>query len=411
MSTVRSIILNIYDELKLRNVISQSTNDEKVKKMLNEEKVTFYLGCDPTADSLHVGSFVQLMLISRLQKAGHNPICLFGGATGLIGDPSGKNSMRRLMDKEDIEHNVNCFKKQMSKFLDISNVTFVNNADWLCDLNYIDFLRDIGVHFNVNKMIASECYKLRLADGLTFLELNYMIMQGYDFLHLHNKFGCSLQVGGSDQWSNIIAGIDLIRKKTQHEVYGLTTNLLTTSDGKKMGKTEKGALWLDPEKTSPYEFYQYWININDNDVVNCMKILTNIDLKTISELENLKGKEVIKAKEMLAFEITKLVHGENMAEKARLTSSEIFTCSGMSDNMPTIELEISTLSEEISVLDLLLTTKIIPSKSEGKRLINQNGISIDGNLINIDQKISKAELKKGIVIKKGKKNYNKVVLK
>lgn len=403
--------MNIYEELKLRNIISQSTDDKKVEKILNDDKVVFYLGCDPTADSLHVGSFVQLMLISRLQKAGHKPICLFGGATGLIGDPSGKNSMRRLMDRKDIDHNVNCFKNQMSKFLDISNVTFVNNADWLCNLNYIDFLRDIGVHFNVNKMIASECYKLRLADGLTFLELNYMIMQGYDFLHLHNEFGCSLQIGGSDQWSNIIAGINLIRKKTQHEVYGLTTNLLTTSDGKKMGKTEKGALWLDPEKTSPYEFYQYWININDDDVINCMKILTNIDLKTIYELEKLKGRDIIKAKEMLAFEITKLVHGKDMAEKAKLTSAEIFNSSGVSDTMPTIELSDSSLSDEISILDLLLMAKIIPSKSEGKRLINQNGISIDGNLVNIDHKVSKSELKNGVVIKKGKKNYNKVVSK
>ena len=405
------MVLDIYNELESRNLIAQSTNYDKVKDILNNEKIVFYLGCDPTADSLHVGSYVQLMLVSRLQKAGHSPICLFGGATGLVGDPSGKNSMRRLIPKEEVEHNIECFKNQISKFLDISNVKFVNNADWLCDLNYIDFLREVGTCFNVNKMIAAECYKQRLADGLTFLELNYMIMQGYDFFHLHNEFGCSLQIGGSDQWSNIIAGIELIRKKTQNEVYGLTSNLLTNSDGKKMGKTEKGALWLDPNKTSPYEFYQYWININDSDVVKCLKMLTDVDLKTISEIENLKGKEIIKAKEMLAFEITKSIHGESEANKARSVSSKIFSSNTMPKEAPTIIVDISDFQENVPVLDLLLISKIIPSKSEGKRLITQRGISINEKLVSLDQKISKESLEKGILVKKGKKTYNRVICK
>lgn len=402
--------MTIYDELKFREIVAQSTNDEKTADLINNKKAVFYLGCDPTADSLHVGHFVQLMLMSRLQKCGHSPICLFGGGTGFVGDPSGKNSMRRMMSKEEIDHNVKCFQNQMSKFLDISNVTFVNNANWLCDLNYIEFLRDIGCYFNVNRMLAAECYKQRLEDGLTFFELNYMIMQSYDFLYLHNKFDCVMQIGGNDQWSNMISGVDLVRKKTQHEVYALTTNLLTTSDGKKMGKTEKGALWLDPNKTSPYEFYQYWRNIQDSDVVKCMKMLTNIDVDTIKNVELLSGKQLNDAKELLSYELTKLIHGENEAEKSRKMSSKIFNSNEMS-NAPEIFVDSDQLSDEISLVDLLLMSKMVSSKSEARRLIEQNGISVNGSLADISCKIKKESLKTGIVIKKGKKIYNKIICK
>ena len=402
--------MTIYDELKFREIVAQSTNDEKTADLINNKRAVFYLGCDPTADSLHVGHFVQMMLMSRLQKCGHSPICLFGGGTGFVGDPSGKNSMRRMMSKEEIDHNVKCFQNQMSKFLDISNVTFVNNADWLCDLNYIEFLRDIGCYFNVNRMLAAECYKQRLEDGLTFFELNYMIMQSYDFLYLHNKFNCVMQIGGNDQWSNMISGVDLVRKKTKHEVYALTTNLLTTSDGKKMGKTEKGALWLDPNKTSPYEFYQYWRNIHDSDVVKCMKMLTNIDVDTIENIELLSGKQLNDAKELLSYELTKLVHGENEAEKSRKMSSKIFSLNEMS-NAPEIFVDSDQLSDEISLVDLLLMSKMVSSKSEARRLIEQNGISVDGSLADISCKIKKESLKTGIVIKKGKKIYNKIICK
>jgi len=402
--------MTIYDELKFREIVAQSTNDEKTADLINNKKAVFYLGCDPTADSLHVGHFVQLMLMSRLQKCGHSPICLFGGGTGFVGDPSGKNSMRRMMSKEEIDHNVKCFQNQMSKFLDISNVTFVNNANWLCDLNYIEFLRDIGCYFNVNRMLAAECYKQRLEDGLTFFELNYMIMQSYDFLYLHNKFDCVMQIGGNDQWSNMISGVDLVRKKTQHEVYALTTNLLTTSDGKKMGKTEKGALWLDPNKTSPYEFYQYWRNIQDSDVVKCMKMLTNIDVDTIKNVELLSGKQLNDAKELLSYELTKLIHGENEAEKSRKMSSKIFNSNEMS-NAPEIFVDSDQLSDEISLVDLLLMSKMVSSKSEARRLIEQNGISVDGSLADISCKIKKESLKAGVIIKKGKKIYNKIICK
>ncbi len=402
--------MTIYDELKFREIIAQSTNDEKTKDLINNKKILFYLGCDPTADSLHIGHFVQMMLMSRLQNCGHSPICLFGGGTGFIGDPSGKNSMRRIMSKEEINHNVECFQKQMSKFLDISNITFVNNADWLCDLNYIEFLRDIGCYFNVNRMLAAECYKQRLEDGLTFFELNYMIMQSYDFLYLHNKFNCIMQIGGNDQWSNMISGVDLIRKKNQHEVYALTTNLLTTSDGKKMGKTEKGALWLDPNKTSPYEFYQYWRNIQDSDVVKCMKMLTNIDLNTIKDIELLSGKQLNDAKDLLSYELTKLIHGKNEAERSRKMSTRIFNSNEISD-APKIFIDSNELLDETSLVDLLLMSKMVSSKGEARRLIEQNGISVNGSLVNINYKIKKESLKSGIIIKKGKKIYNKILYK
>ena len=402
--------MKIYDELEFRGIICQSTNEEKVKKILNNEKSVFYLGFDPTANSLHVGSFVQLSVISKLQRCGHSPICLFGGGTGFIGDPSGKNSMRKLISKEEIEHNVSCFKKQISRFLDISKVKFVNNADWLCGLNYIEFLRDIGKYFNVNKMLTYDCYRNRLQDGLTLMELNYMIMQSYDFLYLYKNYGCKIQIGGSDQWSNIISGVDLVRKKENAEVFGLTTNLLTKSDGKKMGKTEKGAIWLDAEKTSPYEFYQYWRNVQDSDVIKCVKMLTDINIETIREFENFKGNQLNDVKEILAYELTKSVHGEQEAEKSRKASEEIFKSGGISAEIPTKNLDSSSFEDEIGIVDVLFLSGIVSSKSEGRRLVQQNGISVNGNLVDLEFKLNKQDLKSGVIVKKGKKNYIRVVL-
>ena len=403
--------MQIFDELKKRGIIAQATNEDKVKYLIDNGKLVFYLGCDPTADSLHAGHLIQLMLMSRLQRNGHSAICLLGGGTGFIGDPSGKNSMRKLMQKEQIEHNVKCFQRQMSKFLDVSSVRFVNNADWLCNLNYIEFLREIGIFFNVNKMLAAECYKQRLDEGLTFLELNYMIMQGYDFLYLHNEFGCSLQIGGNDQWSNMIAGVELIRKKTQDEAFGLTTNLLTNSEGKKMGKTANGALWLDPEKTSPYEFYQYWRNVADSDVINCVKLLTEIDLNTISEFEKLQGQQINEVKEILAFEVTKTVHGKSEAEKVREISKQIFVSGDSSTDVPVKYVNSTDVEVEISVVDLIFKAGLVPSKSEARRLVEQQGISVDGHLSNLDSVISKDLLKTGVILKKGKKTYVRICLK
>lgn len=403
--------MQIFDELKKRGIIAQTTNEDKIKYLIDNGKLVFYLGCDPTADSLHAGHLIQLMLMSRLQRHGHSAICLLGGGTGFIGDPSGKNSMRKLMQKEQIEHNVKCFQKQMSKFLDVLSVRFVNNADWLCNLNYIEFLREIGVFFNVNKMLAAECYKQRLDEGLTFLELNYMIMQGYDFLYLHNELGCNLQIGGNDQWSNMIAGVELIRKKTQDEAFGLTTNLLTNSEGKKMGKTANGALWLDPEKTSPYEFYQYWRNVADSDVINCVKLLTEIDLSTISEFEKLQGQQVNEVKEILAFEVTKTVHGKSEAEKVREISKQIFVSGNSSTDIPVKYVNSTDIDVEVSIVDLIFKAGLVPSKSEARRLIEQQGISVDGKVSSLDCIISKDLLKSGVIVKKGKKTYVRVCLK
>ena len=408
MSMTLEDILKIYDELKFRNIIAQTTNEKKVEHLINSGEAIFYVGCDPTADSLHVGHFIQLMLISRLQKNGNSPICLFGGGTGCIGDPSGKDSMRRIMSKEEIEHNVSCFQRQMSRFFDVSKVKFVNNADWLCKLNYIDFLRDIGIHFNVNKMLAAECYKQRLSEGLTFMELNYMIMQGYDFLYLHEKYGCNLQIGGNDQWSNIIAGVNLIRKKTQDEVFGLTTNILAKSDGVKMGKTEGGAIWLDPKKTSPYDFYQYWRNVQDADVINCVKMLTNVDIETIEKIEKLKGKNLNNAKEILAYELTKSVHGEEEANKAKNASENLFKSGNFSSDIPCKVLNSEGFPNEIGIVELLFSSEIVVSKSEARRLVEQNGISVNGNLANLNSIVKKSEIQNGILIKKGKKTYTKI---
>lgn len=399
--------MKIYDELKFRGIIAQSTNDDKIENMINNQKVTFYMGCDPTADSLHVGHFVQLMMISRLQEHGHHPILLFGGGTGYIGDPSGKNSMRRVMKKDEIEHNVECFKNQASRFLDVSKVESVNNADWLLEFNYIDFLRDIGACFNVNKMLTYECYKSRLEDGLTFLELNYMIMQSYDFLYLNRKYNCVLQIGGNDQWSNIISGVELVRKKDGREVFGLTSNLLTKSDGKKMGKTEKGAIWLDPNKTSPYEFYQYWRNVRDEDVMKCLKMLSSVDVEQILEFEKLSGSKLNSVKRLLAHHLTEKIHGKSEADKVEKASESVF----ISKNINNADIPAKYVyfeGDSIGLIDLLFNADITPSKGEAKRLISQNGISIDNKILSLDSKIKKEDLESGIIIKKGKKTFFRV---
>lgn len=406
--------MDIYTELLERDLVAQVTHEEEVKNILKNTKVHFYTGFDPTADALHVGHFVQLMIMSRLQKAGHVPIILFGGGTAMIGDPSGKTDMRKMLTREEIDHNIECFKKQASKFLDFSpgKAVMVNNADWLLDLNYIKFLREIGVHFSVNRMLAAECYKQRLEKGLTFFELNYMIMQSYDFLVLSRKYGCNLELGGDDQWSNIIAGVELVRKCDKKDAYGLTFKLLTTSEGKKMGKTEKGALWLDPQKTSPYEFYQYWRNVGDKDVFNCMKMLTFLTIEKIKAYEELEGREINAAKEALAFEITKLVHGEEEAQKALNTSRSLFDERNAEINMPQFKFPAEKLSEiGVDIISLLTESNLAPSKSEARRLIQQGGVEIDGEKITDTlYQINRDDLENGIVIKKGKKVYKKISL-
>lgn len=407
--------MGVYDELKARGLIAQLTNEEKVRDLLNNGKTSFYIGFDPTADSLHVGHFVQIMVMAHMQKAGHTPIALFGGGTGMIGDPSGKTAMRRMMTREEIDHNVRCFQKQMSRLVDFSDgkAIMVNNADWLMNLNYIQFLREVGVHFSVNRMLSFECYKQRLERGLSFFELNYMLMQSYDFLVLNRKYGCQLELGGDDQWSNIIGGVELIRKADDKEAYGMTFTLLTTSDGRKMGKTESGAVWLDPEKTSPYDFYQYWRNVDDADVIRCLKILTFLPLEEIEAMAKWEGSQLNKAKEILAFEVTKLIHGEEEAVKAQNAARAIFGGGAHSENMPSTELSDGDFTDgEISVLDLLAKTKLVPSKGEARRLIDQGGISINDEKVNsVTAKISKSSFEKGfVIIKKGKKVYHKAIL-
>ncbi|MGN1043629.1 MAG: tyrosine--tRNA ligase [Acutalibacteraceae bacterium] len=407
--------MDIYKELSDRDLIAQVTNEKKVRELLKGKGVHFYIGFEPTADSLHVGHFVQIMVMARLQRAGHIPIILFGGGTGLIGDPSGKTDMRKMLTKEEINHNIECFKKQASRFLDLTpgKAIIVNNADWLENLKYIDFLREVGVHFSVNRMLAAECYKQRLEKGLTFFELNYMLMQSYDFLILNRRHNCLLELGGDDQWSNIIGGVELTRKMDKKEVFGLTFKLLTTSEGKKMGKTEKGALWIDKEKTSPYEFYQYWRNVNDKDVINCMNMLTFIPVEKIKEYASYKDEKINQVKEILAFEITKLVHGEDEAIKARETSKALFGNKNSEENMPTIALKESDFSGSvINILELIVKSEIAPSKSEARRLVQQGGISIDNERIqDINLEINQSDLCRGIIIKKGKKIFKKVILK
>lgn len=406
--------MGVFDELKARGMIAQCTDEERVRDLLNNEKIKFYIGFDPTADSLHVGHFVQIMVMSHMQRAGHTPIALFGGGTGMIGDPSGKTDMRKMLTRETIAHNIACFKKQMSKLIDFSEgkAIMVDNGDWLLDLNYIDFLREIGVHFSVNRMLSFECYKQRLERGLSFFELNYMLMQSYDFLRLNRDYGCVMELGGDDQWSNIIGGVELCRKCDNKEAFGLTFSLLLTSEGKKMGKTEGGAVWLDPEKTSPYDFYQYWRNVDDADVIKCMKMLTFMPLEEIAEYEKMSGSELNEAKERLAFEVTKLIHGEEQALGARESARALFGGGADNSNMPSTTLIDDDLTDgAINILDAMIKAGLIPSKGEGRRLVQQGGVSVDGEKVtDISAVLTAEQLRSGVIIKKGKKVFHKITL-
>ena len=405
---------NVYDVLKERGLIAQTTHEEEIRELLGKEKVTFYIGFDPTADSLHVGHFLQMVVMKHMQDAGHRPIALVGGGTGHIGDPSGRTDMRQMMTTETINHNCERFKEQLSRIIDFSDgkAIMVNNTDWLLDLNYVDFIRDIGSCFSVNKMLTAECFKQRLEKGLSFLEFNYMLMQSYDFLMLNRKYNCKIELGGDDQWSNILGGIDLCRRKDQTQVYGMTFTLLTTSEGKKMGKTAKGALWLDAQKCSPFDFYQYWVNVQDNDVINCLKLITFVPMEEIHEMEKWEGAELNKAKKRLAFEVTKLVHGEEEAIKARDAAEAIFANGGVSADMPTSEVTADDI-RDMTILDLLMKVKLIPSKGEGRRLIQQNGLSVNDQKVTDPNMAVTADLfaNDGLIAKKGKKVYHRIVLK
>ncbi len=406
--------MGVYEELKARGLLAQVTDEEEIRELVNAGKATFYIGFDPTADSLHVGHFMALCLMKRLQMAGNKPIVLVGGGTAMIGDPSGRTDMRQMMTKETIEHNCECFRKQMSRFIDFSDgkAIMVNNADWLLDLNYVEVLRDVGAHFSVNRMLSAECYKQRMERGLSFLEFNYMIMQSYDFYALYQKYGCNMQFGGDDQWSNMLGGTELIRRKLGKDAYAMTINLLLNSEGKKMGKTVSGALWLDANKTSPYEFYQYWRNVDDADVIKCIKMITFLPLEEIAELEKLEGAELNKAKEILAYETTKLVHGEEEAEKAQQAARALFGGGSNMDNIPTSELAESDFTDgAIGILDLLVKAQLAPSKSEARRNVQQGGVSVDGEKItdvNTSVALSSIEEKGEIVVKKGKKTFRRV---
>lgn len=406
------LALNIYDTLKERGYIAQVTHEEEIRKLLAEEKISFYIGFDPTADSLHVGHFLGMMVMAHMQRAGHRPICLIGGGTATVGDPSGRTDMRQMLTDEMIEHNCNCFKKQMQRFIDFTDdkALMVNNGEWLRKLNYINLLRDIGPHFSVNRMLTAECYKQRMEKGLTFLEFNYMIMQAYDFMELNHRYNCKMEMGGDDQWSNIIAGVELLRRKDETPAFGLTFTLLTTSEGKKMGKTAKGALWLDPKKTSPYDFYQYWRNVSDADVKKCLALLTFLPMEEVNRLGSLKDKEINDAKKVLAFEVTKMVHGEEEAIKAKEAAEALFSGSGVLDNVPTIKLSSNTIGSKI--IDILVQEKIFASKGEGKRLIQQNGLSINDEKLNDIDKILSCEdfIDNSCMIKKGKKKYYRLIL-
>ena len=395
--------MGIYEELLERNLIAQVTDEKEIRELVNSGKAKFYIGFDPTADSLHVGHFMALCLMKRLQMAGNTPVILLGGGTGHIGDPSGRNDLRKMLTKEVIDHNCECFKKQMSRFIDFNNAIVTNNADWLLDLNYIEFLRDVGPHFSVNNMLRAECYKQRMERGLTFLEFNYMIMQAYDFYYLNQKYGCNMQFGGDDQWSNMLAGTELIRKKTGKDAYAMTITLLLNSEGKKMGKTANGAVWLDPNKTTPFEFFQYWRNVEDADVMKCFKLLTFLPMEQIREIETWDGSRINEKKELLAFELTKLVHGEEEANKALQAARNLFSGEGSDENMPTVELEGYVTS---TIVDLLVLAKLCTSKSEARRLVEQGGVSVDGEKVsNPSQMI---EINDPVKIKKGKKTFVKV---
>ena len=407
--------MGVYEELQRRGLIAQTTDEQQIKELVNSGKAVFYIGFDPTADSLHVGHFMALCLMKRLQMAGNKPIALIGGGTGLIGDPTGKTDMRKMLTKEDIDHNCECFKKQMSRFIDFADdkALMVNNADWLLDLNYVELLREVGACFSVNRMLAAECYKQRMERGLSFLEFNYMIMQSYDFYSLFQRYGCNLQFGGDDQWSNMLGGTELIRRKLGKDAHAMTINLLLNSEGKKMGKTEKGAVWLDAEKTSPFDFFQYWRNVGDDDVIKCLKMLTFVPIEEIEAMEKWEGSELNKAKEILAFELTKLVHGEQEAQKALEGARALFSNKADTDNMPSSTITENDMTDgKIGLIDLLFLVKLAPSKAEARRLIQQGGISVN------DEKITdvKAEIKADIftdgfiIIKKGKKVFHKVKL-
>ena len=402
---------SVFDVLKERGYIAQCTNEDEVRAMFENEKVTFYIGFDPTADSLHVGHFLGLMVMSHLQKAGHRPVCLVGGGTGTVGDPSGRSDMRKMLTDEDIEYNCNQFKKQMARFIDFSDgkALMVNNGDWLRKLNYIDLLREVGAHFTVNRMLAAECYKNRMEKGLTFLEFNYMIMQSYDFLELHRRYNLKLEMGGDDQWSNIIGGVELTRRITGDAVYGLTFTLLTKSDGQKMGKTAGGALWLDKEKTSPYDFYQYWRNVDDADVERCLALLTFLPMEEVRRLGALEGQEINEAKKVLAYEVTKLVHGQEEADKAKAAAEAVFGGSGSSENMPTIELTAEDAAKKL--VDVLVATDVFGSKGEARRLIQQNGLSLnDEKVTDPDYTLSEGDFTDGeAIVKKGKKKFYRLL--
>ena len=405
--------MGVYEELVERGLIAQVTDEKEIKELVNNGKAVFYIGFDPTADSLHVGHFMALCLMKRLQMAGNKPIALIGGGTAMIGDPSGRTDMRQMMTRETIQHNVDCFKEQMSKFIDFSDgkALLVNNADWLMDLNYVEVLREVGAHFSVNRMLTAECYKQRMEKGLSFLEFNYMIMQSYDFYALYQKYGCNMQFGGDDQWSNMLGGTELIRKKLGKDAYAMTITLLMNSEGKKMGKTASGAVWLDPEKTSPYEFYQYWRNVSDQDVLKCIRMLTFLPLEEIDAMDSWEGAQLNEAKDILAFELTKLVHGDEEAAKAREASKALFGGGANLDNMPT-----TTLSDEdftdgkIDILDVLLKTGITKSRGEGRRLVQQGGVSVDDKKVTeIGLSFTSDELNSNpIIVKKGKKIFHKV---
>ena len=408
--------MQIYEELVARGLIAQVTNEEEIRKMVNEGKAVFYIGFDPTADSLHVGHFMALCLMKRLQMAGNKPIALIGGGTGMVGDPSGRTDMRKMMTPEIIQHNCDCFKKQMSRFIDFSDgkALMVNNAEWLMNLNYIEFLREVGPHFSVNNMLRAECYTQRMEKGLSFLEFNYMLMQSYDFYELFQRYGCNMQFGGDDQWSNMLGGTELIRRKLGKDAHAMTITLLLNSEGKKMGKTQSGAVWLDPEKTSPFDFYQYWRNVGDADVLKCLRMLTFLPLEQIDEMDKWEGSQLNKAKEILAFELTKLVHGEEEATKAQEGARALFAGGANTDNMPTCELSEEDFADDnIDILTVLTKSGLAASRSEARRNVEQGGVSVDGTQIkDIKAVFAKDQFAgDGVVVKRGKKNFKKVILK
>ena len=406
--------MQIYEELVARGLIAQVTDEDEIRELINNGKAVFYIGFDPTADSLHVGHFMALCLMKRLQMAGNRPIALLGGGTGMIGDPSGKTDMRKMLTVEDINHNIECFKKQMSRFIEFGEdkAVMVNNADWLLNLNYIELLREVGPHFSVNRMLTAECYKQRMERGLSFLEFNYMIMQSYDFMELFKRYGCNMQFGGDDQWSNMLGGTELIRRKLGKDAYAMTINLLLNSEGKKMGKTESGAVWLDAEKTSPYEFFQYWRNVADADVINCLKMLTFLPIEEIQAMESWQGSELNKAKEILAFELTQLVHGTEEANKAKEASAALFAGGGNNANMPKAALAEEDFTDgSIDILSLLVKAGMTASKSEARRAVEQGGVSVNGDKVtDVKAAYEKAAFSEEFILKKGKKSFIKICL-